>query len=427
MNSIPKTSSPAAPEPFLDERAALRCVHCGLCLAVCPTYLETGDENHSPRGRIYLMRQLQSGRAALDTPAIQPVDTCLGCLGCQPACPANVNYADLLDHTRHFIEHHYRRPPAEVLLRRWLIEFVFPHPWRMRLALAAARLVRRLRLEKALPGFMQSMVAMVPAVMKRQTIPARSPASTPLSQGRVGFLTGCVQSVMFGGTNNTCVRLLNDAGYEVLTPAGQSCCGALYAHLGNLDQARACARRNITAFESLELDYVLTAGSGCGFALKEYGHLLRDDPAWAGRAAAFSSRVRELVELLPASSSGNSPSQPIVTYHEACHLAHAQGIRQQPRAILKALCGDRFVELPESDLCCGSAGSYNLTQPEMANRLQQRKIANILKTGATMVVTTNPGCLLQIRAGLAAAGRTDIAALHLADFLALQGAVSPAQ
>ena len=419
MDSIPKTSSPSAPEPFLDERVALRCVHCGLCLAVCPTYLETGDENHSPRGRIYLMRRLQSGRAALDATTVQPVDTCLGCLACQPACPAIVNYADLLDHTRQHIEHHHRRTLFEVFLRRWLIEMVFPHPWRMRLGLTAARLVRRLGLVKVLPGFMRKMVAMVPLEMNRQSIPIRSPTTASETRGRVGFLTGCVQSVMFGGTNRTCVGLLNRAGYDVVTPTGQGCCGALYAHLGNLDEARACARRNIAAFEPLALDYVLTAGSGCGFALKEYGHLLRDDPAWAGRAAAFSSRVRELVELLPASSSGSGPPRPLVTYHEACHLAHAQGIRQQPRAILKAVCGDRFVELPESDLCCGSAGSYNLTQPDMSDRLQRRKVANILKTGASIVVTTNPGCLLQIRTGLAAAGRADIAVMHLADFLAM--------
>ncbi len=384
---------------------------------MCPTYLETGDENHSPRGRIYLMRQLQSGRAALEAAAIQPVDACLGCLACQPACPAIVNYADLLDHTRQHIEHNHRRPLSEILLRRWVIELVFPHPGRMRLGLAAARLARRMRLVKLLPGFMQKMVAMVPANMPRQAIPARAPASTAQTKGRVGFLTGCVQSVMFGDTNNDCVWLLNRAGYEVVTPPGQGCCGALYAHLGNLDEARACARRNIAAFEALQLNYVLTGGSGCGFALKEYGHLLQNDPAWAQRAAAFSARVRELVELLPAPSERLDLAQAIVTYHEACHLANAQGIRQQPRAILKAACGDRFVELPESDMCCGSAGSYNLTQPEMAGRLQRRKVANVLKTGATIVVTTNPGCLLQIRTGLAEAGRADIAVMHLADFL----------
>jgi glycolate oxidase iron-sulfur subunit len=419
MSSIPKTNSPAAPEPFLDERAALRCVHCGLCLAVCPTYLETGDENHSPRGRIYLMRQLQSGRTALDATTVQPVDMCLGCLACQPACPANVNFSELLDHTRHHIERHHQRPLLEVLLRRWLIERVFPHPWRMRMALAAGRLVRYLKLDKVLPGFLRQMMAMVPTETHRQTLRGHSPSTAAPSKGRVGLLTGCVQSVMFGDTNDTCIRLLNQAGYDVVMPKGQNCCGALYAHLGNLDEARACARRNIAAFEEQKFDYVLTAGSGCGLALKEYGHLLRDDPARAGRAAAFSARVRELVELLPAQSSGSGQAQAIVTYHEACHLAHAQGIRQQPRAILRALCGERFVELPESDLCCGSAGSYSLTQPDMSRRLQQRKVANILMTGASIVVTTNPGCLLQIRAGLAAAGRSDIAVMHLADFVAL--------
>ncbi len=261
------------------------------------------------------------------------------------------------------------------------------------------------------------MAALVPADLSGEPVPACSPATTPQKKGRVGFLKGCVQSVMFAGTNNACVRQLNGAGYEVVTSPGQGCCGALYAHLGNLEEARASARRNIAAFETLNVDYVLIGASGCGAALKDYGQWLREDPAWAQRARDFSARVRDLVELVPAPSSEFRAAQAIVTYHEACHLAHAQGIRQQPRAILKAVCGSRFVELPESDLCCGSAGSYNLTQPEMAARLQQRKTENILKTGASIVVTTNPGCLLQIRAGLAQAGRGDIAVMHLADFL----------
>jgi glycolate oxidase iron-sulfur subunit len=422
MSSIPKTTSPPAPEPFLDERAALRCVHCGLCLPVCPTYLETGNENLSPRGRIYMMRQLQAGRAPLQPAVIQPVDSCLGCLACQPACPANVNYPELLDHTRDYIEHHHRRGAKETFLRRWMIETMLPHPRRMRLGLAALRLIRRLRMEKALPKFLQAMTSMLPTEAVSPPATAPPPAPLPQAKGRVGFLAGCVQSVLFAGTNSACAWLLNRAGYEVVAPAGQGCCGALYSHLGNLKAAKACARRNIAAFEALDLDFVVTGASGCGFALKEYGQLLRDDPAWAARAAAFSSKVRDLVELLPAellpaSTGQNSHPSPVVTYHEACHLAHAQGIRRQPRTILRALCGGRFVELPESDLCCGSAGSYCLTQPEMSGRLRRRKIANVLKTGATIVVTTNPGCLLQIRAGLADEGRNDIAVMHLADFL----------
>ena len=417
MSSTPGKSSPCGPESFLDERSALRCVHCGLCLAVCPTYLETGDENLSPRGRIYLMRQLQSGRAMLESPTVEPLDACLGGLGCQPSCPANVNYAELLDHTRDFIERHHRRSAFEVVLRRWFIEQIFPHPWRLRLALAPLRLIRALRLEKALPGFARGMAALVPADLGGQRLPACSPALDSPRKGRVGFLAGCVQSVMFGRTNCACVRQLNRAGYEVVTPPGQGCCGALYAHIGNLEEARACARRNIAAFEALEIDHVLIGASGCGAALKDYGQWLRDDPVWARRAEDFSARARDLVELVPVPSSRFDGFQAIVTYHESCHLAHAQGIRRQPRAILEAICGDRFVELAESDLCCGSAGTYNLTQPRMAARLQQRKTANILETGATIVVTTNPGCLLQIRAGLAQAGRPDIAVMHLADFL----------
>jgi glycolate oxidase iron-sulfur subunit len=404
---------------FIDERTALSCVHCGLCLAACPTYLETGDENLSPRGRIYLMRQIQSGRAALKEVSVQPLDTCLGCLGCQTACPGNVRYGELLEHTRDFIEHRYKRSLFETLLRRVFIEQVFPHPWRMKLALAPLKLIRHLGLEPSLPAFARRMTALVPADFRDEPLPETSPADGVGSKGRIGFIEGCVQSVLFGPTNAACVRLLNRAGYEVVTPRGQGCCGALFSHSGQLAKARECARRNIAVFEKLNPDYLLIGASGCGGALKEYGVLLQDDPAWAGRAKAFASKVRDLVELLPADlfSSRATHHASRITYHDACHLRHAQGVYQQPRTLLKAACGSRFVELPESDLCCGSAGSYNLTQPAMAGRLQQRKVGNILKTGASIVVTSNPGCMLQMRAGLAAAGRSDIEVMHLADFL----------
>ena len=420
MSSTPLTNSPPAQvESFLDERTAMSCVHCGLCLAACPTYLETGDENLSPRGRIYLMRHLQSGRAALNEPAVRALDSCLGCFGCQTACPANVRYGELLEHTRDHIEHRFKRPVLEWLWRRGFIEQVFPHPWRLKLALTPLKLIRQLGLEPALPSFVRRMTALVPADCRAVPMPVNSPTSTAVKKGRVGFIEGCVQRVMFGPTNAACMRLLNRAGFDVVTPPGQSCCGALYSHSGQLDQARQCARRNIATFENLGLDYIVIGASGCGGALKDYGRLLQDDPVWADRARAFAAKVRDLVELLPAalveSRAGNRESR--ITYHDACHLRHAQGIYQQPRALLQALCGSDFVELPESDLCCGSAGSYNLTQPAMSARLQQRKIGNILKTGATTVVTTNPGCMLQMRAGLAAAGRPDIEVTHLADFL----------
>src|SRR5206468_381943 len=259
-------------------------------------------------------------------------------------------------------------------------------------------------------------------------------------RGRVGCVSGCVMSVLFGETNANSIRLLNRAGYDVLVPPEQGCCGALYAHSGNLERARDCARRNVELFERLELDAVVINAAGCGSTLKEYGQLLRDDPAWAGRGAGFSAKIKDLTEFLVSSSAFSvkdgkgelvplphsalrTPSSALkVTYHDACHLAHPQRITKQPRELVKMVAGKNFVELPESDLCCGSAGSYNLTEPEMAGRLQRRKIDCILQTGAQLVVTTNPGCILQIRAGLKKA-RSEIQVLHIADFLAL--AISP--
>lgn len=425
MSSTPNTSCPPSkPEQFLDERSALSCVHCGLCLAACPTYLETGNENLSPRGRVYLMRQIQSGRSALDELAVGPLDSCLGCLACQPACPAGVHYGELLETTRDFIEHNHRRSLFQVFLRRIFIEQIFPYPWRMRLATAPVKYLRHLGIERFFPKFLHNALALLPSEVEEiEALPEFS-AATTASRGRVGFITGCVQSVFFSATNAASVRLLNRAGYDVVTPFAQGCCGAIYSHGGQLAKALNCARRNIAAFEAEELDYIVIAASGCGSTLKDYGHLLKDDPKWAGRGKAFAAKMRDLVELLPPGMFQPQPvpGSSLVTYHDACHLANPQGIRQQPRDLVKAACGGNFVELPETELCCGSAGTYNLTQPDMAAQLQRRKIGNIIKTGAKTVVTTNPGCLLQIRAGLRQAGCEDIEALHIADYLERQSA-----
>jgi len=227
-------------------------------------------------------------------------------------------------------------------------------------------------------------------------------------------------SVMFGETNAASIRLLNRVGYEVITPRSQGCCGALFAHTGNLEAARACARQNIEAFEREKLDVIIINAAGCGSTLKEYGQLLGADPQWKERGARFSAKVRDLTEWLVTARAGFGPRTsdlgPRVTYHDACHLAHAQRITKQPRELVKAVAGKNFVELPESDVCCGSAGTYNLTEPEMAARLQARKIENVLKSGAQTVVTSNPGCILQIQAGLRKAG-SKVEVLHIADYL----------
>ena len=412
-----KTVEPGR-EQFLDYDKSLACIHCGLCLSSCPTYLETGNENDSPRGRIYLMRAVQDGRLPLAGAAVRHIDLCLGCRACEAVCPSGVQYGDLLEHTRDHIEKHYQRSSFQKVLRRVVIEGIFPFPGRMKLALLPAKLVKKLGLVRVLPKFAREALALIPDEAASASLPEISPTTVSPARGRVGFISGCVMSVMFGPTNAASVSLLNRAGYDVLTPKTQSCCGALYAHGGNLDRARACARHNIEVFEKLNLDAIIINAAGCGSTLKEYDQLLRDDANWSERAIRFSRKVKDLTEWLVHARFRTSGSETRgVTYHDACHLAHPQHITQPPRDLIRAVAEDNFVELPESDVCCGSAGSYNLTEPEMAERLQRRKIDNILRTGAQVVITTNPGCILQIRAGLKKAGAERIQVLHLADFL----------
>lgn len=411
-------SAPA--EHFLDEKKALACIHCGLCLSSCPTYLETGNENDSPRGRIYLMRGMDSGRLPVGGASVAHIDRCLGCRACEAACPSGVQYGALLEQTRDHIESHTRRSLWQKFLRRIAIEQIFPYPWRLRIALFPARIIRRLGLENELPRFFRELLSLVPEQIRMFPVPETSPAMTE-KKGRVAVVSGCVMSVLFSRTNAATVRLLNQIGYEVVMPKGQVCCGALYAHSGRLDRARASARKNIEVFERADVDTIVINAAGCGSTLKEYGHLLHDDPKFAERAAHFSKRVVDLTEIVAREASLDvNPrlNQYKTTYHDACHLAHAQRITVQPRELVMRAAGRNFVELPESDVCCGSAGTYNITEPELAARLQDRKIQNILATGAEVVVTTNPGCILQMRAGLKKAGATNVKVIHIADYLA---------
>jgi len=413
-------SAPAqTPGRFLDHDKSLACIHCGLCLSSCPTYLETGDENDSPRGRIYLMRAVQDGRLTLGETAVTHIDCCLGCRACEAVCPSGVQYGYLLEHTRDHVEKNFTRSTFQNLLRRVAIEKVFPNRTLMKLALLPARFTKWVGAEKVLPKFAREALSLIPDDLQAGELPELSPA-VGLHKGRVGFIRGCVMDVMFGSTNANSVKLLNVAGYDVIVPPSQGCCGALHAHNGNLEAARDAARANIAAFEPLELDAVIINAAGCGSTLKEYGQLLADDPAWAERGRTFSAKIKDITEFLAASNFLSTlnpqPSTLRVTYHDACHLAHAQRITKPPRGLVKVIAGKNFVDLPEADVCCGSAGTYNLTEPEMAARLQRRKVENILQTNADLVVTSNPGCLLQIQAGLRKAG-SPARAVHIADFL----------
>ena len=395
----PEFAALAPLEPLMD-----KCVHCGFCLATCPSYLLLGQEMASPRGRIYLMRAGVENRVNMGAAFVGHFDTCLGCMACETACPSGVRYAPLVEHTRAAIEHHHNRPWLDRLFRRLLFA-VLPYPGRLRLLLlplAGAHLVRRLgRLTTLLPSRLRNLVALAPDVPAGD---AGAPAFTP-AQGtkrrNVALVTGCVQSVFFGNVNAATARVLSAEGCDVFAPAGQGCCGALALHAGQDQDARAFARGLIAALPP-HVEEIVVNAAGCGSTMKMYGDLLRDDPQWASRAAAFAAKVRDVTETLAAlpPQAARQAVATRVAYHDACHLAHAQGVRTEPRALLQTIPGLSVVPLAEPEICCGSAGIFNLVQPEMAGELGRRKATHISEAGVDLVVTSNPGCILQIRAAL---------------------------
>lgn len=378
------------------------CVHCGICLPQCPTYRVLEEEMDSPRGRVYLMRAAAEGRVGLTRTFTRHLDLCLGCRACETACPSGVPFGRLLEQTRGQIERHGSRPLTQRLLAR-LVLSLFPYPGRLAPTLAALafyqrsglqRLVRASGLLRLAPR-VAAMEALLPPLPRGpspelpELIPARGSR-----RGRAGLLLGCVQRYLFPRVNELTARLLSAAGYEVVIPRQQGCCGALHLHAGRLDDARRLARGVLAAFDQ-EVDVVVANAAGCGSAMREYGHWLHDD----SRAPGFSQAVRDVSELLVDADLPVQRMEVAVTYHDPCHLVHGQRIRAQPRALLKKIPGLTLVELQESDLCCGSAGIYNLLEPEMAGRLLELKVQRIAETGAQIVVTGNPGCLLQIARG----------------------------
>ena len=388
------------------------CVHCGFCLPTCPTYLLWGEEMDSPRGRIYLMKAGLEGRAGMTSSFVTHFDRCLGCMACVTACPSGVQYGPLIERTRAQIEKRYPRAPGDRLFRAFLFALL-PYPSRLRLALAPLvvlsglfRTLERTRLMRVLPRRLRAMIAVAPPVswsaLTTQVPKETAAAGTP--RLKVGVLTGCVQRLAFGRVNEATVNVLAQEGCTVLAPASQGCCGALPLHAGNIEQARELARHNIEAFESARVERIVVNAAGCGSCMKEYGQLLADDPAWAQRAAAFGSRVRDVSEVLAELGDPRAPRHPVqarVLYHDACHLAHAQGERSEPRRMLSSIPGVELLTPAEADICCGSAGIYNLVEPEAAADLGERKARHIAALKPDVIATGNPGCMLQI----AAAGR----------------------
>lgn len=513
MPDCPSTSSiqlrvqtPEGTRAHIDHDRLMDCIHCGLCLSQCPTYAEEGLEADSPRGRIYIMRALAEGRSEPTPTLVEHLDLCLGCRACETACPSGVQYGHLIEGARAYVRENYKRPWHQRLIGK-VIESTFPYPARLEAALLPVRVLRRtgvlpllhrIGFMKALGilGDMEMLLPKLPPMQKRLNF-AEQWRARGQEQARVGMITGCVMQVMQSQINEATARVLAKAGCHVAAPKTQGCCGALHAHSGDLDEAKRLARHNIAVFEGWQrangdLDSIIINAAGCGAALKEYAGWLKDDPAWAERARAFTDKVKDVSEFLdqppfkarlvalmrgkaPAATSkpaindvprevmpnitggstlqaanasvpqqaanqdavldpeeslsvesalnGHRPHEPYqsletqpalamntqggrrgkaapcVTYHDACHLAHGQGVRAEPRDLLGAVPGMNLVPLGESEMCCGSAGIYNITQPEMAMQLLQRKMGHIAATGANVVVTGNPGCMMQIMLG----------------------------
>lgn len=418
MSGSTHTTRPCAipGTPLADATPGLdACVHCGFCLQACPTYLALEDENDSPRGRIVLMRALVEGDLSLDDPTVHThIDRCLGCRGCESACPSGVPYGQLLEATRATLA---ARRPLPAVAR--LVLGTFARPWALSFALALGRLARATgiaRLLSRVPG----RVGFAFAMLRSTSVPVeREPytAAGDGSRGRAAVLHGCVMRGLFAQTNRATERVLVVNDYSVVAAPGEGCCGALHAHAGDMGSARELARRNIEAFERSEADFIAVNASGCGAMMKEYGHLLHDDPAWRERGERVAARVRDVSELLAAA--GPRPGAPLplhVTYDAPCHLQHAQRVSAPPLAVLRAIPGLQLTPLVDADQCCGGAGIYNLVEQATSDAVLSPKLRHIEATHAALVATGNPGCLMQIGAGLVRAGSA-VKGVHPVDLL----------
>jgi len=396
------------------------CVHCGFCLSTCPSYRVIGKEMDSPRGRIYLMDAIDKGEIALNTASVQHFDSCLGCLACVTTCPSGVQYDKLIAATRPQIERNYPRSLSDKLYRK-LIFSLFPYPNRLRFfliplllyqVLGLQKLVRATGLLKLISPRLAAMDSILPKISLksfRDDLPTVIPAQGE-KRYRVGMILGCVQRLFFSPVNEATVRVLTANGCEVVIPKTQGCCAALPHHQGQEEQAKALARQMIDSFADTAVDVVIINAAGCGHTLKEYGHLLQDDPEYREKAKAFAARVKDAQEFLATVglTTNLSPlaDRPLtLVYQDACHLLHGQKISVQPRQLLRQIPGVQLREPMDAALCCGSAGVYNMLQPEVAEELGQQKVQNLLNTGADLIVSANPGCTLQITKHLPQQGK----------------------
>jgi glycolate oxidase iron-sulfur subunit len=404
----------------LDYSVVQQCMHCGMCLPTCPTYDATKLERNSPRGRIALMRAIADDRLEATQTFADEMYFCLGCLACMTACPAGVNYAELFEHARAEAERvGVLRNPKRNFIRWFTVGWLFMDLRRLHLLGLVMRLyqqlgiqgfIRRSGIMKLMPARLREMEAMTPQVQAHFSSDLISPVTGAIGPRRycVAMLTGCAQDLIFSDVNRDTVEVLARNGCEVITPPEQHCCGSLHAHNGEWELAQELARRNIDQFPPEEFDAIITNAGGCGSHLKHYSHLLEKDARYAKRAVLWDEKVKDIHEWLAKigieSPRVNGAAPMSVTYHESCHLCHGQKVTAQPRQVLRAIGNVKLTELPESTWCCGSAGIYNITQPEMANELLERKVKHIKSTGAQVVATGNPGCLLQVINGCERAG-----------------------
>ncbi|RUR86752.1 (Fe-S)-binding protein [Chlorogloeopsis fritschii PCC 9212] len=407
------------------------CVHCGFCLSTCPSYRVIGKEMDSPRGRIYLMDAINEGEIALNTASVEHFDSCLGCLACVTTCPSGVQYDKLISATRHQVERNYSRSFSDKLLRQ-VIFSLFPRPDILRILLLPlfvyqklgfSKLFRDTGLLKKISPRLAAMESILPEITLKSfqsNLAAVIPAKGE-KRYRVGVILGCVQRLFFSSVNEATVRVLTANGCEVIIPKSQGCCAALPEHQGQTEQAKALARQMIDSFENTGVDFVIINAAGCGHTLKEYGHILEDDPEYREKAKEFAAKVRDAQEFL-ATVGLTAKLSPLrekdlnLVYQDACHLLHGQKISVQPRQLLQQIPGVKLKEPLDAAICCGSAGVYNMLQPEVAEELGRQKVRNLLNTGADLIASPNPGCTLQISKHLKLQGK-EVAIAHPMELL----------
>lgn len=417
----------------MNEDELLNCMRCGFCLPTCPTYIESGfQESHSPRGRIALMKAVVDGIIEPDEDVEKSLNMCLGCRACEPVCPSGVNYGHLLEEARDIINQNKKHSIPVKVVRKVVFEGLFPHQNRMQNMTGLLgfyqrsglqRVVRSTGILKLLPDNLASMekvLPTVPTLKEMKERPTHLPAKNETKK-RVAFFSGCLMDTMFMQTNDATMKLLQLAGCEIVIPQNQACCGALHGHSGEKDAAKKLAKRNIQAFEDLNVDYIITNAGGCGAFLIDYDHLLKDDPQWAQRAQTFSSKLKDISSILVDLEFFNkklSLPQQVITYQDSCHLRNVMKTSSEPRRLLKAIANVEYREMKNADSCCGSAGIYNIVESEMSMQILDTKMQSAVATQATTIVTANPGCLLQMKLGIEREGLSSkVRAVHLVDLL----------